>query len=289
MNNTLYNAHIITDKEIALHEPTSEIYDRLKQSGVIVLRECFNKIEDFGSFVKRHSSRLTLDPGRTFTGGVAQLVDAGTSAVGLHCENGNAPIWPDLTWFFCTQAPLLGSQTTLCDGVSTLEKLSEKTIKRFENKKIRYRRSVPGDKWRRIVCYYNTSIQDIEKARFEDLKKIVGDNSSTHMKYSPDEDSVDYSFTTSAIQISSFCQKPAFANSILGPSFNYEKPTIDFEDGEPFDNKLLVEINSVTDKNTYIVGWQDFDLVMIDNRRVMHGREKIIDDRRQIYNALSYR
>lgn len=96
MNNTLYNAHIITDKEIALHEPTSEIYDRLKQSGVIVLRGCFNKIEDFGSFVKRHSSRLTLDPGRTFSGGVAQLVDAGTSAVGLHCENGNAPIWPDL-------------------------------------------------------------------------------------------------------------------------------------------------------------------------------------------------
>ncbi|WP_164705342.1 TauD/TfdA family dioxygenase, partial [Pseudomonas viridiflava] len=40
---------------------------------------------------------------------------------------------------------------------------------------------------------------------------------------------------------------------------------------------------------TYPVGWRDNDMVMIDNRRVMHGRQAIVDDRRRIFNALSYR
>jgi len=289
MKDKPYGAKIITDREIALNAPTSEIYDLLKHSGVIVLRECFDNIVEFGEFVRKHSSRLTLDPGRTITGGVAQLVDAGTDAVGLHCENGNAPIWPDLTWFFCTQAPCYGSQTTLCDGVQVLDYLSDTTVKLFEEKRIRYTRTVPGEKWRRIVCYYDDKIQDMKNVRFEDLERIIGNDESTHMDYFPDDDRVEYNFKTSAIQRSTFSQKTAFANSILGPSFNYEKPVIDFEDGEPLAKSLLSEIRSVTDKCTNIVGWQDLDLVMIDNRRVMHGREKIVDDRRQIYNALSYR
>ncbi|MGH8438067.1 MAG: TauD/TfdA family dioxygenase [Pseudomonas sp.] len=209
--------------------------------------------------------------------------------MGLHCENGNAPIWPDLSWFYCQKAPLTGSQTTLCDGQLVLKDFSQRLVDKFSNQKIRYRRSVPGDKWRRIVCHYNPTINHVDDVKFSDLESIVGLEPGTTVTYHEESDSVSYIFVVSAIQRSPFNDKKAFANSILGPSFNYESPVIDFADGEAFDATLLKEIEDVTSRHTHIVGWQDGDVVMIDNRRVMHGRERVLDPDRKIFNALSYR
>ncbi|MFR0675296.1 TauD/TfdA family dioxygenase [Enterobacterales bacterium AW_CKDN230030176-1A_HGKHYDSX7] len=289
MNTAVYDAAVITDRNLALHVETGPLYEHLRDRGVVVLRRCLVTLDEFSAFVKRHSSRLSLDPGRTLSGGVAQLVDAGTDAVGLHCENGNAPIWPDLTWFYCTLAPRKGSQTTLCDGAAVLDDLSPTTVQRFSEQRIRYRRTVPGDKWRRIVCHYLPEVESLEDATFEQLQAIVGADRNTQMHYTKAQDTVAYAYAVSAIQQSSFHGGAAFANSILGPSFNYEKPVIDFENGEPFDPALLDEVERVTARHTHIVGWQDGDMVMIDNRRVMHGRQPIVDTSREIFNALSYR
>ncbi|WP_130930665.1 TauD/TfdA family dioxygenase [Pseudomonas sp. Sample_24] len=289
MTQSIYPARVIGDGEQALINDTQGLFEELSNTGVIILRNCIRSVDEFGAFVKKHSSRLSLDPGREITQSGAQLVDAGTDAVGLHCENGNAPIWPDLTWFFCEIAPTKGSQTTLCDGVSVYRDLSEQTRRHFENKRIRYRRTVPGEKWRKFVCHHNPQIQQMDDARFEHLSEIIGEQSNTRMAYNPDTDCVTYAFCVRAYQTSSFCNFPAFANSMLGPSFNYEKPVIDFENDEEISPDLWAEITHVTERHTHIVGWNDLDLVMIDNRRVMHGRNPIIDAQRRIYNALSYR
>lgn len=289
MTQSTYQASVITDRAYALSADTAAVFEELSNAGVIIFRNCIQSLDEFGAFVKKHSSRLSLDPGRVIAKGVAQLVDAGTDAVGLHCENGNAPIWPDLTWFFCEIAPTKGSQTTLCDGVKVYQELSEEARQRFESSRIRYRRTVTGEKWRKIVSYYKPEIQQLEDASFEHLSEIVGQDPNTRMEYNPSTDCVAYAYSVPACQTSSFCEHPAFANSILGPSFNYEKPVIDFENGEEIPADLLAEIIAVTERNTHTVGWQDLDLVMIDNRRVMHGRQAIIDDQRRIFNALSYR
>ncbi|MFD2882950.1 TauD/TfdA family dioxygenase [Pseudomonas lini] len=102
----------------------AELYELLGHYGVVLLRNCIHNAEDFSAYVKQNSSRLSLDPARVMVGGAAQLVDAGRQAIGLHCENGNSPFWPDITWFYCQEAPRKGSQTTLCDGEKVLAKLS---------------------------------------------------------------------------------------------------------------------------------------------------------------------
>ena len=42
-------------------------------------------------------------------------------------------------------------------------------------------------------------------------------------------------------------------------------------------------MESVTEE----VPWQDGDILLVDNCRTMHGRRRIEDTRRTIYNALS--
>lgn len=267
---------------------TSSLYSILGEYGVVLFRGGMRSPEEFSKFVSSHSSRISLDPARNIVADAAQLVDAGVDAVGLHCENGNSPFWPDITWFYCAEAPRKGSQTTICDGEEVLVRLSDRCRLFFEENDIRYRRNVPGLKWRRLVCHYTPELDDPALVVIDNLLDLVADDSGTTISYNPKTDEIEYSLTVSAIQRSSFSDRDAFANSILGPSFNYEKPLIDTVLGAPIPNMFLSEIQTVTAQVTRPVGWQDHDMVMIDNRRVMHGREAICDTRRRIYNALSY-
>lgn len=267
----------------------AELYQLLGHYGVVLLRNCIHSAEDFSAYVRQNSSRLSLDPARVMVGGAAQLVDAGRQEIGLHCENGNSPFWPDITWFYCQEAPRKGSQTTLCDGEKVLASLSPACRTFFERNSIRYSRTVAGDKWRRLVCHYSPTLSDPAAVSIDDLLQIVGDDPQTLINFNPHDDSIHYAFSTPAILVSEFSQRPAFANSILGPSFNYEVPVIDTVTGLSIPGEFLVEIAAVSAQYTYPVGWRDHDVVMIDNRRVMHGRQAIVDERRRIFNALSYR
>ena len=49
------------------------------------------------------------------------------------------------------------------------------------------------------------------------------------------------------------------------------------------------EVRHVTAELTVDIRWQDGDLVMIDNRRVMHGRRAIEDRRRSLFIGLGSR
>lgn len=268
---------------------TEDLLAELAETGIVLFREGAQSVEAFCDFVKRHSSRLSLDPARAMEGGAAQLVDAGTDAVGLHCENGNSPFWPDLTWFYCKEAPRRGSQTTACDGVAVLERLSAPTREFFLNHEIRYSRNVQADKWKRLVLHYTPDLDDPAQVSFEHLSRIVGDDPNTRITYRPDDESIGYDFTVSAVLVSAVGRQPAFANSILGPSYNYEKPRITVAaSGEPIPAAMMEEVIRVTDAVTIPIEWDDNDFVMIDNRRVMHGRRAIVDSRRTIFNALSY-
>ncbi|REF28600.1 TfdA family taurine catabolism dioxygenase TauD [Xenorhabdus cabanillasii] len=261
---------------------------KLSLNGVILFEKGAKDVLEFAKFVRNNSSKLSMDPARTIESGAAQLVDAGTDAVGLHCENGNSPFWPDLCWFYCQEAPPIGSQTTICDGVAVYEQLSSKAKTFFLEKDICYSRNVPEEKWKKLVCHYIPELNDINSATFEHLNEIVSETENIKLTLNEDN-SIFYQFTVSALQSSLVNNKLAFANSILGPSFNYEKPRITIAGTEqPIPSEILDEISKITELNTIPIDWDDNDFVLIDNRRVMHGRYKIIDERRKIFNALSY-
>ena len=80
----------------------------------------------------------------------------------------------------------------------------------------------------------------------------------------------------------------AFANAILGPSFNYQKPTYTFADGEQVSDLIIKQVADLAEKYTHEISWQNGDVVLIDNKRVMHGRRLIRGelDNRQLFIAM---
>jgi len=264
---------------------------RLATTGYIVCSGFQVDLGAFSKFVLAHSSRVTLDPARVFHGGkVAQKVDAGYAALGLHLENGNSPFRPDLTWFYCERAAAHGSETTVCDGWEVWRRASASARRQFEGQEIRYRRKVEELKWKSFVFHYLGATRPtlrMEDVVIGDLLALVEDDPGTTI--TPHHDgAITYSFRTPAVHRTVFGDRIAWANSIFGPSYNYEAPQITFGDGREIPTGLLDEMRALTDELTRDIKWKTGDVVMIDNTRVMHGRRAITDPDRTIFNALSY-
>lgn len=263
----------------------------LAQSGYILFSGFRVDLAAFSRFVLAHSSRVTLDPARNFHGGaVAQRVDAGRAAMGLHLENGNSPFRPDLTWFFCEKAASEGSQTTVCDGCEVWQRASASAKRQFEGQEIAYRRMVEEDKWKTFVYHYLAATRPsitMDEIEIGDLLALVEGDPATTITPRPDG-SIIYLFRTLAVHRTLFGDRVAWANSIFGPSYHYEAPRITFGDGRDIPAGLLEEMRALTDELTQDIQWRNGDVVLIDNTRVMHGRRAIEDPARTIFNALSY-
>jgi alpha-ketoglutarate-dependent taurine dioxygenase len=263
------------------------VVELLAEAGFLVLRGFRPSLEDFSGFVKAHSDRVTLDPARSFHGGdVAQKVDAGTQAVGLHLENGNSPFVPDLTWFLCERAASSGSQTTVCDGYRVWDAATEEDRAAFAQD-ITYSRRVEEAKWKQFVMHQSGGVKNVEDITFEDFRALVSDADSTTLVHLPDG-AAHYTYRTPAARTTLFGERLSWANSVFGPSYNYEKPVIAFADGTPLSAELTDRMKRLTDDLTEDIDWQDGDVALIDNTRVMHGRRAITDTNRTIYNAQSY-
>ncbi len=269
------------------------LLDLLIQYGYLVLSGFDTDIDAFSSLVRQTSGRISLDPARSFNGNTAQKVDAGTGPVGLHCENGNSPFWPELCWFYCDREPRVGSQTTVCDGYLVYDDLSPKVRVDFSKQDIVYSRNVSQKMWKEYVLHalaeQKNGPKQLEQVTIAHLQGLMTSGKGSNVTLNEDN-SVFYRFSTQAIRRSviSGDTRLAFANSIFGPSYNYETPVITFADGTPIHTNMLSEVDAVCDRHTYEVGWHTGDVVLIDNTRVMHGRRHIEDTNRVIYTALSY-
>ncbi|UXY33066.1 TauD/TfdA family dioxygenase [Streptomyces sp. HUAS TT20] len=266
---------------------SAKLLELLKQAGFLLLRGFDTDMTSFTALVQNTSTSTTLDPARDFYSDVAQKVDAGLDEVGLHTENGNSPFRSHLAWFFCEKAATSGSQTTVCDGYRVWEALSPAAREAFSAQDIVYSRYVSEPQWRGMAHHLMGRTKPAEEIQISELLALTGTLKGTEIV--PEADGgIRYSYTTPAADSTVFGTRPSFANSILGPSFNYEKPKITFADGTEFSPELLAEVEAVTAALTENLDWQHGDVAVIDNTRVMHGRRAITDPDRTIYNALSY-
>ncbi|MDG4809338.1 AMP-binding protein [Micromonospora sp. WMMD1120] len=260
----------------------------LADAGFLVLRGFDADIDRFNGFVRKLSSQVVADPAREFVGEAAQKVDAGLLPVGLHLENGNSPFRPDLTWFFCQRAAGAGSQTTVCDGYEVWESLPATSRAAWTAQDIVYSRNVSERAWKGLALYLLNGAKGYDDVTLDDLRAFIREPDRTEVRDNGDG-SVYYAHREPAVRNPTLLGgRPAWANSIFGPSYNYEQPVITFADGSDIPQALLDEAAKVTEAVTEEVDWQDGDVVVIDNSRVMHGRREILDPRRVVLNAQSY-
>jgi alpha-ketoglutarate-dependent taurine dioxygenase len=60
-----------------------------------------------------------------------------------------------------------------------------------------------------------------------------------------------------------------------------------FADDSRLPDDVVAEIREVTDKLTLPVAWEARDLIMVDNSRLMHGRNAFNDTQREINVRMS--
>lgn len=256
---------------------TSDILAALRTQGWILLRGYHYDVETFSQLMSQLCQTLTYDPARQNITSEAQKVDAGTHAIGLHIENGNTPMPPDVIAFFSELSAKKGSQTTICDGYAVYRALSPE-LKALFSQPIRISRYLPQVIWQNYVATATGRADAADTISLMDLNQFITDTTSetlTHHVEPQAGGGVRYILQIPAIRADNLSRQPAFANTLLGPSFNYEKPEFTLADGQSVDEALVAKLTRICEKYTQEVYWQNGDVVILDNKRIMHGRRQI--------------
>jgi alpha-ketoglutarate-dependent taurine dioxygenase len=260
------------------------VLELLRTAGAILFRGFEVDLERFSAFVDAVSSKTTFDPGREFFTNNAQLVNVGNEAIDLHCENGNGPWRPDLSWFYCQLAASEGGRTTICDGARLWNELSEPTQNLFSTKKIKYCRTYASAKWKKFAASllpHGTSPSDVTIRHVELILRQIPAISYRIL----DDESIYAEYSCFAVNRSKLSGLDSFANSMRGP---YGGQSICMEDDSPVPASVEEDVTRTSARLIEELPWQDGDVVVIDNTRFMHGRTAFRDPHRRIFVALSY-
>lgn len=255
--------------------------ENLGRNGWALLRGFRTDLSGFSDLTAQLCTRITFDPAREHSEKNIQKVDAGLGPIGLHIENGNTPVCPDVVAFYCTRAAFEGSQTTICDGREVYDRFDARQKARW-SQKMRVKRNLPEELWKRYLANEHPAISDPDEVQEEHILQfkaaIPGQDFTLR-----DDGSMDYELTVLPVRPSSISDGQAFANAILGPSHNYEPPVYTLEDGAHVSPDEIEELRELAESCTVEINWQDGDIAVVDNTRVMHGRRAIKDTDRQLF------
>lgn len=253
----------------------------LIRDGWTLLRGFQPDMAQFAALVGRLCARVTFDPARSHSSDRTQMVDAGLGAIGLHIENGNTPRCPDLVTFFAERAAFEGSQTTICDGAAVWARFDDRRKARW-SQKMTVERVLPELLWKRYLANEHPAISRPEEVTMEHVlqfqQAVPGQGFELHA-----DGSLTYRLTVDPVRPSVFGGGLGFANAVLGPSHNYQPPRYRLADGSDVTAAEIEEIRALAEEVTHEINWQDGDIAILDNTRVMHGRRAIADADRNLF------
>ncbi len=259
----------------------ASVNEYLQSDGWAILRGFDVDMQKFSDLTKQFCKTITFDPARENSEENTQKVDAGLGPIGLHIENGNTPVCPDIVAFYSTKAAFEGSQTTICDGRKVYEAF-DAPLKQRWSQKMTVKRRLPEELWKRYLANEHPAISKPEEVTMDHILQFKA--SIPNQDFTLNEDgSLDYEIQVAPVRASSLSKGLAFANAILGPSHNYEAPTYTLEDGSNVSSGEIEKLREVAESCTVEINWQDGDIAIIDNTRVMHGRRAIKDQDRQLF------
>jgi len=253
----------------------------LNKSGWTILRGYSVNMHGFSELVARLCQHITFDPAREYSEENTQKVDAGLGPIGLHIENGNTPRCPDLVAFYARTAAFEGSQTTICDGVDVFAAMPEKMRTRW-SQKMTVSRTLPEELWKRYLVNEHPALSDPSQITETHILQFKA--ATPGQDYEMHEDgSMTYHLSLDPVRKSNFSGGAGFANAVLGPSHNYQPPRYHLADGSKVSSDEIAELADIAETCTHEINWQDGDIAVLDNTRVMHGRRAIIDAKRELF------
>jgi len=229
-----------------------------------------------GGFTVGRLSRSTVNNNSTLMTATGSTQDF---PLPLHGEMYYLSQPPDLIWFYCQVPVAEGGQTTIGDARQIFRDLSTRTQELLRERKIRYERRMDDGDWQ-------ITFQTESRAEAENFCKSQG----LEISWAEDGTAITY-FYTSALRVDE-ANEPAFINSLLIVALGEQAMRaakdiklnfiVRWADGTTIAQEILNEINRVCARNEIEVSWQRGDIILVDNRSVMHGRRGSNDKDRKI-------
>lgn len=259
----------------------SQIRQTLNDDGWIILRGFDVDMGRFSDLTRGLCGRITFDPAREYGAENTQKVDAGIGPIGLHIENGNTPVCPDIVAFYSPRAAFEGSQTTICDGRDVLAALDDTQRARWQ-RPLTVERYLPEELWKRYLANEHPALSDPSEVSEKHIMEFKAAIPNQDFELCEDGGML-YRLTVAPVRASTLSGGMGFANAVLGPSHNYAPPRYSFADGEEVSRYEIEALRALAEPATHEINWQDGDVAVLDNTRVMHGRRAIVDTARQLF------
>ena len=264
---------------------SNEVIKIFENKGIILFKNFKIDKDQIVKFTDRFTLQYANDANRReirFENPKLHNVDPGKMEMPLHSEASYSPSWPEIVWFYCRLAPRKSGQTTVCDGRSIYKNLSQKTKNFFLSNQIVYNLKIPYEKNKnnkneseeiKLKPWYieNPGIADC----FIDFK-----NKEIHLKQ-----------TRYAVVEMRKANKVSFSNH-LQIILDRDPQVLgwNLENGSKIPDDIMSEVKEVSDRLIVNINWNDNELCMIDNKRMMHGRRAILEnEKRDILNIQSLR
>lgn len=278
-----------------------EVVARFREHGSLLLRG-FPDEGAFMAFTDAHGRRFSDYQGggmrwgaldRESIGGNPTLLSVTGATQGfpmaLHGEMYYLGTRPSILWFYCDTPPARGGQTTTCDGEALFRALDPATRRFLEEHRTLYRRRLSRSEW--VTTYQTGSLDEVRRicaAHGTDVGVRSDGGIETRFVCSPlvRTASGRTAFVNSLLLVHSVEQafESGWVRENLDQGGRPDSPiVVRLEDGGRLPAELLAEVAEVAESLTVEVPWSRGDVLMLDNRRVMHGRRAAPDPARRIY------
>lgn len=257
----------------------AHLLERFTEAGAILLRGCRWELAGFEALTQRFCDRFhgvatrvrLSQPGDGYT---SEVFRDNFTLLG-HSEGTYRP-WPpppDVCFFGCVTPPSVsGGETLVIDGVAFARDLPAGLRDRFRSMGVCYESHWDRERWQAEFDVTGPAELQALLSRFAGVQFTL-EGEALHLRY-----------TTDAL-VPSRSGELAFANGILAHLPHISHPRylavhawakssnhVYFGDGGELDDAVIDELIEVHDRNAHAHRWLAGDLLLLDNRRFMHGR-----------------
>ncbi|GIW89813.1 MAG: syringomycin biosynthesis enzyme [Pirellulaceae bacterium] len=215
-----------------------------------------------------------------------------TVKIYLHHEMAQTPIYPERLFFFCQQPAAEGGQTPLCRSDllwQTIEQTFAEFAERCRCLGLRYTHVMPpeedfgsgmGRSWASTLRASSTEEAEARLRQLGYQWEWLNDRSLR----------VTTPRLPAVLQIDG--ERRSFFNQLLAAyqgwkdSRNDPAGAVRFADGSTIDGSIVGQIAQIAEAITYDHSWQQGDVLLLDNRVVMHGR-RIFSGLRKVLASLA--
>ena len=197
----------------------------------------------------------------------------------LHHEMAQTPIYPHHIFFFCKSTSEKGGETPLCRSdhlYDAIYRENESLLKNFEKYGVIYNSimsdgdelvSGQGRSWQKTLGVKNKNEAEIKLAQLGyEWTWMQGNNLSVT------------TCTFEAIKTLKDGRK-SFFNQVIAASLGWKKSSenevspVRYGNGDEIDLSAIDLIAELANSLTFLRSWEENDILLVDNFRVMHGRK----------------